>query len=174
ADLVDERAKRDKAVQDAATAAAQKAREEAYIEFGKQLGLVKDDEAPTVEGLQTALQDRDTNLTRAQADLAAQRAENTLLRIAGRSDINADVDALLDSRGFTEKLAAIDSASADYASQVEALVKGEVESNSRYRKVQVAPRSSNGDPAPSGGDNAPKDDVDSLRATYRDSRGVTI
>jgi len=171
-DVVAERAKREKAVQEAATAAAQKAREEAYREFGKQLGVVKDDEPPTVEGLQIAVQDRDTNLTRAQADLAAQRAENTLLRIAGRTDINADVDALLDSRGFTEKLAAIDTTAGDYASQVETLVKAEVESNSRYRKVQVAPRSSNGDPAPSGGSNAPKDDIDSLRATYRESRGV--
>ena len=153
--------------------AAEKSQQDLVQNIGKALGLVKDDETPTVETLTTTLQDRDSNLSKTQTELAAQRAENTVLRIASRSDVNADADALLDSRGFTEKLAGLDSAAADYASQVEVLVKAEVESNARYRKVQVAPRSSNGDPAPSGGDPAPKDDIDSLRAEYRKERGVT-
>lgn len=153
--------------------AAERAQQDLVQNIGKALGLVKGDETPTVESLTTTLQERDGALNQSQQALAAQRAENTVLRIAARADVNADADALLDSRGFTEKLAALDSTNADYASQVETLVKAEVESNARYRKVQVAPRSSNGDPAPSGGDPAPKDDIESLRATYRKERGVT-
>lgn len=167
ADLEAERKKRDKAIKDAEAAAAQKAREETYREFGKQLGIVKVDEAPTVESLSASLQEHDQNLTSTQAALAAQRAENAVLRVAG--NLNADADALLDSRGFTEKLAAVDPAATDYASQVEALVKVEVESNARYRKVQVAPRSSNGDPAPAGGNPAPEG-IESMRKSYADRR----
>lgn len=173
ADLDAERAKREKAVKDAEAAAAQRAREETYREFGKQLGLVKEDETPTVDSLSATLQEERTALTSTQAALAAQRAENTVLRVAARPGINADADALLDSRGFTEKLAALDSSSAEYASQVEALVKAEVESNSRYRKVQVAPKSSNGDPAPIGGNQPKDDDIESLRAEYRKARGLS-
>lgn len=167
ADLEAERKKREKAIKDAEAAAAQKAREETYREFGKQLGIVKDDEAPTVESLSTSLQERDQNLSSTQAALAAQRAENAVLRVAGT--VNADADALLDSRGFTEKLAAVDPTADDYASQVEALVKAEVESNARYRKVQVAPKSSNGDPAPAGGNPAPEG-IESMRKSFADRR----
>lgn len=159
----------------AARAAAKQAKDDAAAaqqnlvqSLGKALGFVKDNETPTVESLTTSLQERDQNLTSAQAALAAQRAENAVLRVAG--NLNADADALLDSRGFTEKLAGLDSTAADYASQVETLVKAEVESNARYRKVQVAPRSSNGDPAPAGGNPAPEG-IESMRKTYADRRG---
>lgn len=149
--------------------AADRAQADLVQNIGRALGLVQNDDEPTVESLTTALQQRDSTLTETQASLAAQRAENAVLRYAGKH--NGDPDALLDSRDFEKKLAAIDSTADDYASQVEDLVKSEVESNSRYRKVQVAPRSSNGDPAPAGGSNAPKDDIESLRQTYRKSRG---
>lgn len=170
-DLEAERSKRDKAVKDAEAAAEKRAKEAAYREFGKQLGLVEDDKTPTVDSLTATLQERDSTLSQAQAALSAERAENAVLRFAGKH--NADSDALLDSRDFTEKLAGIDPTTDTYASEVETLIKSTVESNSRYRKVQVAPRSSNGDPAPSGGDNTPKDDIESLRAAYRKERGVT-
>jgi hypothetical protein len=169
ADLDAERAKRDKAVKDAEAAAAQKAREDAYREFGKQLGVVKDDEAPTVESLTETLQQRDTALNTSNSTNASLRAENAVLRFADKH--GADADLLLNLRDFNEKLAAIPTDD-KYTSEVEALIKSTVESDSRYRKVQVAPRSSNGDPAPSGGD-SPKDDIESLRATYRKERGVT-
>lgn len=148
ADLEAEKSKRAQAVKDAETAAEKRAAEKAYQEIGKTLGVVKDDDTPSVESLTTALHERDTNLTSTQAALAAQRAENAVLRYAGKH--NADADALLDSRDFEKKLAGIDSTAADYASQVEALVKAEVESNTRYRKVQVTPSNSNGNPAHSG------------------------
>lgn len=158
----------------AARAAAKQAKDDAAAaqqtlvqSIGKALGLVQDNEEPTVESLTSSLQERDQNLTSTQAALAAQRAENAVLRVAGT--LNADADALLDSRGFTEKLAAVDPAADDYASQVEALVKAEVESNARYRKVQVAPRSSNGDPAPAGGNPAPEG-IESMRKSFADRR----
>lgn len=161
ADLEAEKAKRAQAVKDAETAAEKRAAEKAYKEIGKTLGVVKDDDTPTVESLSTALQERDTNLTSTQAALAAQRAENAVLRYAGKH--NGDPDALLDSRDFEKKLAGIDSTAADYASQVDALVKAEVESNSRYRKVQVAPKSSDGDTPPAGGSPAGEKSIDELR-----------
>lgn len=158
----------------AARAAAKQAKDDAAAaqqnlvqSIGKALGLVQDNEEPTVESLTSSLRERDKNLTSTQAALAAQRAENAVLRVAG--NLNADADALLDSRGFTEKLAAVDPAATDYASQVETLVKAEVESNARYRKVQVAPRSSNGDPAPAGGNPAPEG-IESMRKSYADRR----
>ncbi|MGI6878828.1 hypothetical protein [Microbacterium sp. gxy059] len=162
----------------AARLEAKKAREDAENEkkslaqsIGKALGLVADEEeTPTVDSLTTRLQERDTALSSAQVALQAQRAENAVLRYATKH--KGDADALLDSRGFNEKLAAIDSTASDYATQVEALVKAEVDSNSRYRKVQVAPSSSNGAPPPAGGNNAPADDIESLRAEYRKTRGV--
>lgn len=172
ADLEAEKAKRAQAVKDAETAAEKRAAEKAYKEIGKTLGVVKDDDTPTVESLTTALQERDTNLTTTTAALAAQRAENAVLRYAGKH--NGDSDALLDSRDFEKKLAGIDSTAADYASQVEALVKAEIESNSRYRKVQVAPKSSDGDPSPTGGAPAGEKSIDDIRKERQKRRGIEL
>lgn len=116
--------------------------------IGKALGLVKDDEEPTVDSLTATLQDKDKSLSDAQAALQAQKAENAVLRYAAKHKGNPD--ALLDSRGFEKKLAAIDPTADDYAAQVEALVKAEVETNPSYRSAQVAPANSNGDSTPSG------------------------
>ncbi len=151
--------------------AAERAQSDLVQNIGKALGLVKDDETPTVESLTESLQQRDAALNSTSSDNSALRAENAVLRYADKH--GADADLLLNLRDFTEKLAAIDPAADEYASQVESLIKTTVESDARYRKVQVAARSSNGDPAPSGGDNAPKDDIESLRASYRKERGVT-
>lgn len=171
ADLEAERSKRAQAVKDAETAAEKRAAEKAYKEIGKTLGVVTEDDTPSVESLTTALQERDQSLTTTQAALAAQRAENAVLRFAGKH--GGDTDALLDSRDFEKKLAGIESTADDYASQVEALVKSEIESNSRYRKVQVAPKSSNGDPAPTGGSPAGEKSIDDLRKERQNRRGVT-
>lgn len=167
ADIAAERAKREKAVEDAKTAAAQTAREEAYREFGKSLGIVKDDEAPTVEGLQAALQERDTKLSASDARVLALSVENAVLKYSDKH--GADADALSDSSSFTSQLKALDPAADDYAAQVEALVKTTVEKNSRYRKVQVAPKSSDGDPSPSGGKPA-AEGIDAMRKTFAERR----
>lgn len=172
ADIDAERAKREKAVDAARTEAAQAAREEAYRELGKQLGLVKEDEEPTVEGLSTALQERDTRLTAADADNLALRVENALLRFADAH--GADAAALTDSSSFTDKLKALDPKAADYASEVDALVKTTVESNPRFRKVQVAATNTDGDPITPPAPPEPKNDVDSHRAAFRERRGSGI
>lgn len=131
-----------------AKAEAEQAQQDLVQNIGKALGLVKGDEAPTVESLTETLQQRDTALTTSTTTNATLRAENAVLRFAGKH--GADADALLDSRDFEKKLAGIDPAADDYASQVEALVKSQVETNHRYRTVQVAPANSNGNPAPTG------------------------
>lgn len=144
ADLDAEKAKRGQAVKDAETAAEKRAAEKAYKDIGKTLGVVTDDETPTVEGLSQALQDKDATLTASQAETQSLRIENAILRHADR--FGGDVDALTDSESFKTKLKALDPTSDDHATQVEALVKATVESSPRYRKVQVAASNTNGDP----------------------------
>lgn len=168
ADLEAERGKRAKAVQDAETAAEKRAAEKAYKEIGKTLGVVSDDETPTVEGLSSALQDKDSALTQTQADLQAVRIENAILRHADR--FGGDVDALTDSESFKKKLRDLDPTAADHASQVEALVKSSIESNTRFRKVQVAASNSNGEPSPTGAPPAGPKSIDELRKERRDRR----
>lgn len=171
ADLEAERAKRTQAVKDAETAAEKRAAEKAYKEIGKTLGVVAEDETPTVEGLTQALQDKDQSLTAAQAETQALRIENAILRHADR--FGGDVDALTDSESFKKKLKELDPTADDHASQVEALVKSTVESHARYRKAQVAPKSSDGDPAPAGGAPAGEKSIDDLRKERQNRRGVT-
>jgi hypothetical protein len=171
ADIDAIRAKAQKDIDEATTAAEKRAAEKAYKEIGKTLGVVTDEaDQPTVESLSSALQEKDSSLTSAQAALAATRAENAVLRFAGKH--NGDSDALLDSRDFEKKLAGIDSTADDYAAQVEALVQKEIESNARYRKVQVA--ASNSDGNPHTGDPTPESpsSIDELRKERQKRRGV--
>lgn len=144
ADLEAEKGKRAQAIKDAETAAEKRAAEKAYKDIGKTLGVVTEDETPTVEGLSQALQDKDATLTAAQAETQTLRIENAILRHADR--FGGDVDALTDSESFKAKLKALDPTADDHASQVEALVKSTVESNARYRKVQVAASNTDGNP----------------------------
>lgn len=148
ADLEAERAKRAQAVKDAETAAEKRAAEKAYKEIGKSLGVVSDDETPTVEGLSQALQQKDATLTTRDAENQALRIENAILRHASR--FGGDADALTDSESFKKKLKDLDPTAENHASEVERLVKEAIESNTRYRKVQVTPSNTNGNPAPSG------------------------
>lgn len=170
ADLDAERAKREKAIKDAETAAEKRAAEKAYKEIGKTLGVVTEDETPTVEGLSQALQDKDQTLTAAQADNHTLRIENAILRHADR--FGGDVDALTDSESFKKKLSELDTKADDHAAQVEALIKSTIESNARYRKVQVAPKSSDGDPSPAGGPPTGEKSIDDLRKDRQNRRGI--
>lgn len=133
---------------------AEHAQQDLVQSIGKALGLVKDDEAPTVESLTEALREKDSTLTTSQATTASLLAENAVLRYAPKH--KGDADALLDSRDFEKKLAAIDSTADNYSSLVEDLVKSEIDANARYRKVQVATSNSNGLNTPTG-DPAPAD-----------------
>lgn len=168
ADLEALRKKKDLDVTAISAEAAQKARDEFAQSIGKAIGLVKAEETPTVEELSQTLQERDSTLTKTQAELTAARAETAVLRFATKH--NGDADAILDSRGFATKLAGLDSSSDDYATQVEALVKAEIESNPRYRTVQVAAKSSDGDAPPAGGNPAPTVGIESHRAAYAKRR----
>jgi hypothetical protein len=170
ADLDAERSKRAQAIKEAETAAEKRAAEKAYKDIGKTLGVITEDETPTVEGLSQALQDKDQTLTTAQAENQALRIENAILRHADR--FGGDVDALTDSESFKKKLKELDSTADDHAAQVEALVKTTVESNARYRKVQVAPKSSDGDPAPTGGAPTGEKTVDDIRKERQNRRGL--
>lgn len=82
-----------------------------------------------------------------QADKAASDAkveetkrENLVLRVSGKSDIQANADKLLDSREFTNKLSALKS---DDKDGVETLVKEWIEKDPSY-KVTAAAASSGG------------------------------
>lgn len=153
-----------------ARAAAEQAQKDFVQKVGKALGLVTDDEPPTVEGLTQALQDKDQTLSASQAETQALRIENAILRHADR--FGGDVDALTDSESFKKKLKELDPTADDHAAQVEALVKSTVESHARYRKAQVAPKSSDGDPAPAGGAPAGEKSIDDIRKERQNRRGV--
>lgn len=78
----------------------------------------------TALGLKDAGQDVDPK--QAAADLAATRAENAVLRVGAGI---ADVDALLDSKSFTDSLARVDTANRD---AVKAHIETFVQANPRY------------------------------------------
>lgn len=163
--------RRDADIAEARTVAEREAIERAYAEMGKTLGVVEPDApTPSAETLAAALSEKDASLSDTQAALAATRAENAVLRYAGKH--GGDADALLDSRDFERKLTSIDSNADDYASQVEALVKAEVEKNGRYRKAQVAPSSSSGEATPGGGAPSAPKSIDELREERRKRRGA--
>lgn len=143
--------------------AAKKAKEDAdtaqqqFVQnIGKALGLVKDDETPTVDSLTASLQERDQNLTASQAENLALRTENAVLRHADK--LGADASILLRLEDVKTALAALDPTADDYATQVEATVKTAVENNPFARKVPVATKSSDGNPPPAG-DSTPDDDM---------------
>lgn len=99
------------------------------------LGLKSDgtpaDETP--EQLAAKLSERDKAVE-------ATARENLVLRIGTRPEISANVDKLLDSRAFTDKLASLKS---DDRDGVEALVKEWIENDPSY-KVTAAASSSGG------------------------------
>ncbi|TFC59420.1 MULTISPECIES: hypothetical protein [unclassified Cryobacterium] len=152
---------------DDATVAAKLASEAAYKELGQKLGLVAAEEESTVESLSAAIQDKDSTISAQAADLKASRLDNALIRVVDKHE--ADYDLLTDSASFQAKLAAIDTTADDYKSQVDELVKTTVASNTKLRKVQVAP-SSGSDAPPAGGQITDPEDIDSFRKTYRENR----
>lgn len=124
-----------------------------------------------METLSAAIQAKDTTITEQAADIKASRLENALLREADKH--NLDVDLATDSKTFQAKLLAINTTADDYRSQVDELVKTEVASNTKLRKVQVAPRSGSETP-PAGTPNpgGPKT-IDEIREDRRKRRTGT-
>ncbi|SDT22512.1 hypothetical protein [Microterricola viridarii] len=154
-----------------AEAAGKTASEAAYKKLGQELGLIEADEESNVETLSAAIQAKDTTITEQAADIKASRLENALLREADKH--NLDVDLATDSKTFQAKLLAINTTADDYRSQVDELVKTEVASNTKLRKVQVAPRSGSETP-PAGTPNpgGPKT-IDEIREDRRKRRTGT-
>lgn len=151
-----------------AETAAKAASEAAYKKLGQELGLLAADEESNVETLSAAIQVKDSTITEQAADIKAGRLENALLRVADKH--NLDVDLATDSKTFQAKLLAIDTTADDYRSQVDELVKAEVASNTKLRKVQVAPRSGSEEPpagAPTPGGPKSIDDIRKERQARR-------
>jgi len=132
------RTSRDSAAKEAAEKAAEEARQALTRELGKALGYEKDeaDPAKLLEAAQkdreAALQERDTT----QAQLKTLLRENAVTKAASLHGANAG--ALSDSVTFQAKAAAIDPTADDFADQVSALVKQAVESDPKFKAVQVA------------------------------------
>ena len=149
-----------------AEAAGKTASEAAYKELGQKLGLVAAEDETTVESLSAAIQEKDSTITTQGADIKAARLDNALLKVVGKH--GADYDLLTDSASFQAKLAAIDTADAEYRSLVDELVKTSVASNPKLRAVQVAP-SSGGTP-PSGTPTPGPLTIDERRKAIREQR----
>lgn len=147
--------------------AAKAASEAAYKKLGQELGLITADEESNVETLSAAIQVKDSTITEQAADIKASRLENALLRVADKH--NLDVDLATDSKTFQAKLLAIDTTADDYRSQVDELVKTEVASNTKLRKVQVAPRSGSETP-PSGAPASGTLTIEERRKAIRENR----
>lgn len=109
---------------------------------------------------------------------AALAAENNVLRLAPRA--GADPDALVDSATFMREAGKLDPAAADYAAQLENLIKTTVEANPKRYGLAVPgaptppPPPPAGDPA-NGGAGAPAPGsptgVEAMRLRLRPPRG---
>lgn len=132
------RTKVDTEAKAAAEKAAEAARQELTKQLGKALGYEKDEADPVklLEAAQSerqaALQERDQT----QAQLKTLLRESAVTKAA--SQFGANAGALNDSVTFQAKAAAIDPSASDFADQVSALVKAAVESDPKFKAVQVA------------------------------------
>ena len=107
--------------------AAEEARAALTQEFGKILGLVKDDAPVTPEHL-TA------QLTEAQSTAANTARELAIFKAA--ADAKGDANALLDSRAFLNKVAGIDPTD---TAALAAAISEATTSNPRFKVTQAAP-----------------------------------
>lgn len=107
--------------------AAEEARNQLTQEFGKILGLVKDDDPVTPEHLSQ-------QLTEAQTTAANTARELAIFKAA--ADAKADANALLDSRAFLNKVAAIDPTD---TAALAAAISEATTSNPRFKVTQAAP-----------------------------------
>lgn len=141
-------------------AAADEARKELAREVGKALGLVQDDgDDPDPEKLAQETEQLRTETRVARIELAVYR---------GASKHQGDPDALLDSRTFLEKVAALDPKAEDFTSKIDAAIKDAVEKNPKLKAAPVATTSSV-DHAGGTGDSTrrtPKPLTDAVRAAY--------
>jgi hypothetical protein len=93
----------------------------------------KDDDDPTEVATKAA-----EKAATLEAEKAALQAELLVTRLAPKH--NADAEALLDSRSFTDTLAGLDQADDDYSDQVAQAIKDAVSKNAAYRAGQGSSR----------------------------------
>lgn len=129
--------------QETAAEQARREKQELIDAFAKAAGLKEDDGPPDPEQLtkqlteaQKQAQDRDAELRTLRIERAAEKAARTH---------QADVDALLDSRSFAQKLANLDPSDGGFADALDELVKTTVESNPKYKATGPAPAASSAD-----------------------------
>ncbi|QVJ03055.1 hypothetical protein KGD82_13555 [Nocardiopsis eucommiae] len=134
-------AQRVKAREEAEARTAAEERQQAQLDaIAQALGLKDADQPPTVDELTaqlTAAQQQAAERDAAYRQLTVERAAERAAREHG-----ADVDTLLDSRSFAQKLSDLDPSAEDFADAVSGLVKQTVEDNPKYRLAQAAASSS--------------------------------
>lgn len=143
------------------------------LELGKKLGVVEGDKEKTPDEIIAELRaERDTVATERDSLAAERRATKERNAIEGAAKAHGGDAALVRAVLLSEgSLKDIDPAADDYAAQVAAIVKAEIEKNPKLREVQVAPRSG-GDAPPAGSPNpdGPKS-IDDLIKERRKRRG---
>lgn len=111
--------------------------------IAKAAGLKEENASPDPEELTK-------QLTEAQKREQEREAENRTLRLEREAEKVArkhsgDIDTLMDSRSFADKLSKLDPSAEGFASDLDELVKETVESNPKYKAASPAPASSSGD-----------------------------
>lgn len=108
--------------------------------IAKALGLKEDDGPPDPEQLTQQLTAAQEQAQQREVELRTLRVERAAEKAA--REHGADVDTLLDSRAFAQKLSDLDPAADDFAATVSDLVKTTVDSNPKYKAAQAATSSS--------------------------------
>ncbi|WP_326728840.1 hypothetical protein [Streptomyces phaeochromogenes] len=129
--ITDARGEAGKARTTAKQHAADEARQQLAQDIGKALGLVTDDKPADPAQLTAQVTDLSGQLRSARVELAAYRA-------AGTEGANAD--RLLNSRGFGDKLAALDPSDEKFAEQLKKAITDEVATDpGLYRATPAGP-----------------------------------
>lgn len=158
---------------EAAIAQAKKAAaDEVAQSIGKALGLVEDEPDPVAAAAAAA-----EAVATASAEIAASRGEARLARVESavlRAAPSPSIgDALLDSRTFAEKVAALDPTADDFHALVAQEVADAIEKNPTRFATQApapAPASTGGSPI-TGAPASPSASADGFRKSYRDRHG---
>lgn len=83
-------------------------------------------------------------LAKAQTASRTSQVELAVHRLAGKKGIDADAEALLDSRGFAAAVADLDPSASDFASKVEAAIKDAVKANPKLKAGTTTGASTSG------------------------------
>lgn len=118
------------------SAQADKDRQEIIGAITKALGL-ESEEPPSVEQLTHELQASQRREADKERELRYLQVENAARDVAYL--LGADVPTLMDSRSFSDALRKLDPSDEDFRTKLEALVRGTLESNPRYKATRVAP-----------------------------------